>query len=68
VFEGAAGPVEFGDHGLVAAAAGDQQRLVQFGAAGELAGCLVDEDLFAAGCGEGVVLAFGFWSRVETRP
>lgn len=42
-------PVEFGDHELVAAPAGDQQRLVELWAAGELAGHLVDEDLPAAG-------------------
>jgi hypothetical protein len=46
--------VEFGDHELVSRTASDQQGLVQFGAAGEFAGRLVDEDLFASGSGEGV--------------
>jgi hypothetical protein len=59
VLQGPAEPVEPGDHELVAAAAGDQQRLVQFGAAGELAGGLVGEDLLAAGRGEGVLLGVG---------
>jgi hypothetical protein len=46
----------------------DQQRLVELGAGGELAAGLVDEELVAAGGDECVVLAVGFWSRVETRP
>lgn len=68
VCEGPAESVEFGDDEVVAAAVGNQERFVEFGAAGEFAGGLVDEDLFAAGCGECVVLGVGFWSRVETRP
>jgi hypothetical protein len=38
VFQGAAEPVEFGDHELVVGPVGCEQCLVEFGAAGECAG------------------------------
>jgi len=47
---------------------GDQQRLVQSGAAGELAGDGAGEDLLAAGRGEGVLLGAGVLVAGETRP
>jgi len=68
VFQAAAEPGEFGDHELVSPAVGDQEGLVEFGAAGELAGRFVDEDLFAACGGEGVVLGAGVLVAGETRP
>ena len=68
VAQGAAEPVELGDDQLVTGAVGGQEGLVQFWAARELARRLVDEDLLAAGGSERVVLRFGCWSRVETRP
>jgi hypothetical protein len=58
VFQGAAEPVELGEHQLVALAQ-DEQGLVEFGTAGEFPGRLVDEDLFVAGGFEGVELGFG---------
>jgi hypothetical protein len=55
VLERAAQAVELGDDQLVAGPVGGQQRLIEPGAPRELAGCLIDEDLFAAGCVECVV-------------
>jgi hypothetical protein len=57
--ERASEPVELGDDQLVAGPVGRQQRLIQFGAAREPAGCFVDEDLLTAGRVERVVLGFG---------
>jgi hypothetical protein len=59
VLEGPAEPVELGDHQLVALPVRRQQRLVQLRAAGEIAGCRVDDDRVAVGGGEGVVLGLG---------
>jgi hypothetical protein len=59
VLQGTAEAVGLGHDELIASAVRGQQRLVQFGAAGELAGGFVDEDRFAAGGGECVVLCFG---------
>lgn len=56
VLERAAEPVELGDDELIAAAVGDQQRLIEFGPAGELAGRLVDENLVAAKANRGVAV------------
>lgn len=50
--------VQFGHHQLVADAVGRQQRLIQLGSAGELAGGLVDEHFIAAGRRQRVVLGF----------
>jgi len=68
VLERTAEPVEFGDDELVAGPVRGQQCLAELGAARELAGGLVEEDLVAADRLESVVLGFGCWSRVETRP
>jgi len=59
MLERAAETVELGDDELVAGAFGDQQRLVQLRASGELAAGLVDEDPLAPGRLERVVLSFG---------
>jgi len=59
VLERAAEPVELGDHELVAGPVGREQCLVQFGAAGEFAGGLVEEDLLTVGGAQRVVLGFG---------
>jgi hypothetical protein len=67
VLKRAAEAIELGDDQLVAVPR-DPQCLIELGAAGELAAGLVDEDLLATGRVEGVVLAVGFWSRVDTRP
>lgn len=54
----AAETVEFG-HAELVAFAGNEEGLVEFGAAGELAGYLVGEDFLAAGRAERVLLGFG---------
>jgi hypothetical protein len=59
VFEGAAEPVELGDHQLVAGPVGRQQCFGQLRSAGEFAGGSVDEDFVAAGGAQGVVLGLG---------
>jgi hypothetical protein len=68
MFEGAAEPVEFGDDELVATAAGDQQRLVEFGSAGEFADALSMKICSQPAAVSASCWALGFWSRVETRP
>jgi hypothetical protein len=59
VLERAPETVELGDDELVTGACGDQQRLVELGARGELAAGLVDEHLVAADCFKHVALAVG---------
>ena len=49
MLQGTAEPAELSDHELVDAPVGRQQSLVQFEAAGQLAGGLIDEDLLAVG-------------------
>jgi hypothetical protein len=48
-------PIELRDDELIALPH-DQQNLIKLGAPGQLARCLVDEDLIATGCGQRVVL------------
>lgn len=48
-----------GNHELIATATGDREGLLELGAAGELSGGVIDEDLLAAGGCERVVLGFG---------
>ena len=50
--------IELRDDELVALPR-DQQSLIQPGASGQLARCLVDEDLIATGCGQRIVLSLG---------
>jgi hypothetical protein len=59
VLERASETIELRDDELVAGACGNEWRLVELGAGGELAAGLVDEDLVAAGGDEGVALAVG---------
>ncbi len=68
MLKGAGEPVELGDYELVAAAVRDEERLVELGPAREFAGCLADEDLLAAGRGEGVVLGAGVLVAGGDRP
>jgi hypothetical protein len=58
VFQRPAEPVEFGDDKLIAGPVGREQRLVEFGSAGQLPRCCVEEDLLAARRCQGVVLGF----------
>lgn len=68
MLERAAEPVELGQDELVPRPVGGEQRLVEFGPAGELPRGFVDEDLLAARGAQGVVLRFGVLVRVETLP
>lgn len=68
MFERAAEPVDLDDHELVAAAVDDQQRLVEFGSADEVAGDLSMKICSPLAAVSASCRALGFWSRVETRP
>jgi hypothetical protein len=68
VLEGSAESVEFGDDELIAAAVGDQQRLVEFGPAGSLPDALSMKICSHPAAESASCWALGFWSRVETRP
>jgi hypothetical protein len=59
MLERAAETVELRDDELVVGTRSGQQRLVELGARGEFAACLVDEDLVAARRRERVMLAIG---------
>ena len=59
MLERAAETVELGDDELVVGAFGDQQRLVELWANGELAAGVFDEDPLASGRLERVGLSFG---------
>lgn len=59
MLQGSSEPVELCDYQLVAGAVSDQERLVELGTSGELAGSSVDEDLLAAGGAQCVLLGVG---------
>ena len=61
-------PVELGHHQLIARAIRRQERLIELGPARELARCLVDEDLLAAGCNQRVLLRLGMLSVSRDPP